>query len=48
MKKIKIGFLGNNNNNNFAIARYMRDRGFDCDLLIFDHEVNHFHPSCDT
>jgi hypothetical protein len=26
----------------------MRDRGYDCDLLIYDHEANHFHPSCDT
>lgn len=26
----------------------MRDWGFDCDFLLFNDELEHFHPECDT
>ena len=45
---MKIALLGNMNNNHFAIARYLRDQGFDAHVLLFDDEYNHFLPSCDT
>ena len=45
---MKVGFLGNMNNNHFAMARYLRDRGVDADVMLFDHEAEHFHPSADT
>jgi len=47
-KKLKIAFIGNMNNNHFAMARYLRDEGYDCELLLFPQELVHFHPSCDT
>ncbi|XFA74197.1 hypothetical protein RYO59_002462 [Thermosynechococcaceae cyanobacterium Okahandja] len=47
-KHIRIAFLSNMNNNHFSIARYLRDRGFDCSLLLFNNEIEHFHPKCDT
>ncbi len=46
--KLKIAFIGNMNNNHFALARYLRDEGFDCDLLLFNNELLHFLPKCDT
>lgn len=45
---MKIGILGNMNNMYFSLARYLADEGYDCDLLVFDHEPAHFHPSADT
>lgn len=30
------------------MARYLRDRGVDAEVLLFDCEQEHFHPSCDT
>lgn len=47
-KKLKIAFIGNMNNNNFAMARYLRDEGYDCQLFLFNDEFSHFHPKCDT
>jgi hypothetical protein len=44
----KVGLLGNMNNNHFSIARYLRDRGIDAEVLLFDNELPHFHPSNDT
>jgi hypothetical protein len=45
---VKVAFLGNMNNNHFAMARYLRDRGVDADVLMFDNEPEHFHPSADS
>lgn len=43
-----VAFLGNMNNNHFAMVRYLRDRGLDARLLLFDGEPDHFHPSADA
>jgi hypothetical protein len=48
MSSVRIGCLGNMNNNHFAIVRYLRDRGMDAELLLFDHEFDHFMPAADT
>lgn len=45
---MKIGIIGNMNNSYFALARYLRDEGYDCELLILTNEPDHFDPSCDT
>ncbi|MBI88586.1 MAG: hypothetical protein CMG60_00750 [Candidatus Marinimicrobia bacterium] len=45
---MKIAFIGNQNNNNFSMVRYLRDFGYDIDLLLTDNEQTHFHPSCDS
>ncbi len=45
---MKIGIIGNMNNSYFSLARYLRDEGYDCELLIFKNEPDHFDPSCDT
>ena len=44
----RVGLIGNMNNNNFAILRYLRDLGLDADLLLFENEIGHFQPECDT
>ncbi len=44
----RVALLGNMNNNHFAVARFLRDRGMDAELLLFDSEQAHFHPSADT
>jgi hypothetical protein len=45
---MKIGIIGNMNNMYFSLARYLADEGYDCELLVFDYEPDHFHPSADT
>lgn len=45
---MRVAFVGNTNNNHFAMARYLRERGVECDVLSFRHEAPHFHPSADT
>lgn len=45
---LRVAFLGNMNNNHFAVMRYLRDEGFDCELLLFTDEQHHFHPKCDA
>lgn len=45
---MKIGILGNMNNMYFSLARYLADEGYDCDLLVFDDEPDHFHPTADS
>lgn len=49
---IKIGIIGNMNNGNFAIMRYLRDLGFDAYLLLTSGDgkghSSHFSPECDT
>lgn len=46
--RIKVAAIGNPNNNHFALVRYLRDRGFDADLLLTNAEQDHFHPRCDS
>jgi glycosyltransferase involved in cell wall biosynthesis len=45
---VKVALLCNMNNIMFALARYLRDRGFEADLFLFDDEHAHFHPSADS
>ncbi len=45
---VRIAFLGNMNNNHFALARYLRKHGYDCTLLLYEGEQDHFLPSCDS
>lgn len=45
---MKVAFLGNMNNNHFAMVRFLRDRGVDAELLLYAGEIDHFHPSADT
>lgn len=45
---MKIAVIGNMNNINFSLTRYLIDHGFDCTLFMFNDEPQHFHPSCDT
>lgn len=44
----RVCFLGNMNNNHFAMVRYLRDRGIDAYLLLFDDDVLHFSPFADS
>lgn len=50
--KCKIALIGNMNNNNFSIMRYLRDLGVDAHLILFKDDVSksqsHFKPECDT
>lgn len=48
MARPTVALLGNMNNNHFATARYLRDRGVDAHVLLFDHEMPHFLPASDT
>lgn len=45
---MKVALFGNMNNILFSMARYLRDRGVDAHLFLFDDESSHFHPSADT
>ena len=45
--RVKVAIIGNMNNNNFSITRYLRDVGYDVTLFI-TNEHSHFHPSMDT
>ena len=45
---MKIGIIGNMNNAYFSLARYLRDEGYDCELLILANEPAHFDPLNDT
>lgn len=44
---MRIACIGNMNNNFFSLARHLRDRGYDTDVLLFKNELEHFHPSAD-
>lgn len=46
--RARVAFLGNMNNNHFAMARFLRNRGIDAELLLFENELAHFHPAADT
>jgi hypothetical protein len=49
---MKIGLIGNMNNNNFSLMRYFRDLGADAHLLLHSDDgegsLSHFRPECDT
>ncbi len=49
---MKVGILGNMNNNGFAIMRYFRDLGIDAHLLLYSDDgkgmSEHFQPTSDT
>lgn len=49
---MKIGLIGNMNNNNFALLRYFRDLGADAHLLLYADDgtgsLAHFAPEADT
>lgn len=45
---IKIGLLGNMNQNNFVLMRYLRDFGLDAHLIMYSNEFDHFLPENDT
>jgi hypothetical protein len=46
--KIKIGLLGNMNNNNYSLLRYLRDANYDAELLVFNNDPKIFHPKNDS
>lgn len=48
MQAQKIAFLGNMNNNHFSMVRYLREKGLDVELLLFNDELEHFQPKADT
>jgi glycosyltransferase involved in cell wall biosynthesis len=49
---MKVGLIGNMNNNNFALLRYFHDIGVDADLLLMADDgigaLTHFSPESDT
>lgn len=49
---MKIGLIGNMNNNNFALLRYFHDIGVNADLLLMTDDgvgaLTHFSPESDT
>ena len=49
---MKVGLIGNMNNNNFALMRYFRDLGVDAHLLLYSNdgknELSNFKPESDT
>ncbi|MEB3220987.1 MAG: hypothetical protein VKS61_02820 [Candidatus Sericytochromatia bacterium] len=49
---MRIGLLGNMNNNFFALMRYFRDLGADAHLMLYDNDgvgnLAHFRPEDDT
>lgn len=44
---MKIACIGNMNNNMFCLVRYLRDNGYDAQLLLVD-EFEHFLPEADS
>ena len=45
---MRVGLIGNMNNNHFVLARYLRDEGIDAHLVLASNEFSHFHPSADS
>jgi hypothetical protein len=45
---MRVACIGNSNNIFFSLARHLRDRGLDADVLLLNDESPHFHPSADT
>ena len=48
LPNIKVAFIGNMNNNHFAIMRYFKDFGIECHLFLLDNLPTHFSPHNDT
>ena len=48
MVSLRVGVIGNMNNNNFATMRHLRDIGVDAQLLLYSNEAEHFYPQHDT
>jgi hypothetical protein len=48
MNKPKVALIGNMNNNNFVLLRYLIDVGIDAYLLILKNEPIHFSPESDS
>ena len=46
MKRILL--ICNQNNNFFALTRYLRDRGYDANLYLMKEEFDHFKPETDS
>ena len=44
----RIAVIGNMNNGNFALTRYLRDLGADAHLFLYTNEFPHFLPHLDT
>lgn len=45
---MKIGIIGNMNNNAVNLARYLQDAGLDCTVLLYQNEASHFVPEADA
>jgi glycosyltransferase involved in cell wall biosynthesis len=45
---VKVALIGNMNNNFFTLLRYLQDKGVNSDLFLYNNELEHFHPSCDS
>jgi hypothetical protein len=45
---LRVALIGNMNNSNFAMMRYLRDLGIDAHLLRYNDEAAHFFPEHDT
>lgn len=45
---MKIACIGNMNNMLFSLTRYLRDRGYDAELLMHNNEFDHFFPDKDS
>jgi len=45
---MKIAVIGNQNNNNFVVTRYLRDAGLDAQLCLLNNEDEFYHPKADT
>lgn len=45
---MKVAFIGNMNNNHFAMMRYFHALGVESYLFKFANEFDHFQPECDT
>ena len=48
MKSQKVACIGNMNNNMFSLVRYLRDLGYDAELVMMSHEKEHYQPEADT
>lgn len=44
----RIACMDNMNNNMFCLTRYLRDKGYNCDLIILTKKSGHFNPDADT
>jgi len=45
---MRVAFIGNMNNNHFAMMRYFHDLGVEAHLFKFANELDHFQPESDT